>query len=280
METIYAGIVTYNPEIKQLKENIDAICNQVSFVLVFDNGSNNIHDISKVTSEYKNICLIESVRNIGIAAALNRLMQWGYDNNYTWMLSLDQDSVCPDNYCTNAQKLMNVLSNIGIVAPVIKDRSVGIVGHNPDGEYGIVNTCITSGSFVKMDAWMKAGRYDEKMFIDSVDFEFCYRVRKVGYLIVQSRKLLLSHSIGDGRIVYWGPIKIKIREHSAFRCYYIAQNNIYYPRKHKLIFRYVRGNLRNLKKILIIILFEKDKVKKIHSNLYGWKSGLFMKIDK
>ena len=276
---IYAGIVTYNPVITGLQDNIEAICNQVPLILIFDNGSDNIEDIRNIVSKITNIILLESKMNIGIAAALNRLMQWGDDNNYTWMLSLDQDSTCPENYCKNALTLLEVLPNIGIIGPVINDRKVGIVGHNPDGKYGIVNTCITSGAFVKIDVWKKVGKYDERMFIDSVDFEFCFRIRRAGYYILQSRKLILSHSIGDGRIVSIGPFKKKIKEHSAFRCFYIAQNNIYYPRKHKLPLYYIRGNYRNLKNIFNILLFEKDKSNKIYAIFHGWKHGLFMNIE-
>ncbi|HJC50213.1 MAG TPA: glycosyltransferase family 2 protein [Candidatus Anaerostipes avistercoris] len=275
---IYAGIVTYNPDIENLKKNIEGIAGQVPIVIIVDNGSENVGAIKNYIKEINNVVMICFGTNKGIAAALNRLMQYGRDSGFQWMLSLDQDSVCPEDYCKNALSILNILPDIGIVGPVIHDRKVGIVGHNPKGEYGIVNTCITSGAFVKISVWEKAGKYDEKMFIDSVDFEFCYRVRQAGYLVIQSRKLSLDHSIGKGKIVSVGPFKKKIKEHSAFRCFYIARNNIYYPRKHKLLLYYVRGNYRNFKNILEILFFEKNKLDKICSIFNGWKQGLFMNI--
>lgn len=276
---VYAGIVTYNPDIENLKKNIEGIAEQVPIVIIVDNASENVSTIKNYIKRINNVVMICFDTNKGIAAALNKLMQYGHDNGFEWMLSLDQDSVCPNGYCKNALNFLNILPNIGIVGPVIHDRKVGIVGHNPDGEYGIVNTCITSGAFVNICAWEKAGKYDEKMFIDSVDFEFCYRVRKVGYLVIQTRKLILDHSIGNGKIVSIGPFKKKIKEHSAFRCFYIAQNNIYYPRKHKLLFHYIRGNYRNLKNIFDVLIFEKDKLNKIYAIFQGWKKGLFMNIE-
>lgn len=276
---IYAGIVTYNPDIKQLQININAIAGQVPVVVIVDNGSQNIDAIRECVKEIRNIELICFKLNKGIAAALNRLMQYGAENGFEWMLSLDQDSVCPEGYCKKALSLLEVLPDIGIVGPVIHDRNVGIVGHNPEGEYGIVNTCITSGAFVKICVWEKVGKYDEKMFIDSVDFEFCYRVRKAGYFVIQSRELILNHSIGEGKIISIGPFKKKVKEHSAFRCFYIAQNNIYYPRKHKLLFHYVRGNYRNLKNIFEVLLFEQHKLEKIYAIFSGWKNGLFINIE-
>ena len=93
MSKVYAGVVTYNPEIKRLKENISSIQNQVTTVLIFDNGSNNVDNIQNLILGLANVVFIKSEKNLGIAAALNRLMLWGYDRGYDWMLSLDQDSV-------------------------------------------------------------------------------------------------------------------------------------------------------------------------------------------
>ena len=42
---VYAGIVTYNPKIERLIENINSIYPQVDKVIVYDNGSENIEDI-------------------------------------------------------------------------------------------------------------------------------------------------------------------------------------------------------------------------------------------
>ena len=86
MEKIYAGIVTFNPDIERLKENVCAICIQVPEVVIFDNGSSNFVDIQECISVFHNVILFRSDENIGIAAALNRLMQWGFDNKYDWML--------------------------------------------------------------------------------------------------------------------------------------------------------------------------------------------------
>ena len=156
MSKIYAGIVSYNPELKRLKENISAIQNQLLTVVVFDNGSNNIDEIQDLISDFTNVTYIRSEKNLGIAAALNRLMQWGYEKGYDWMLSLDQDSVCEKNFVAEMTPYLTVEQNLGVVAPVIVDRNVGVVGHNPKSEYAHVNTCITSGAFSKISAWKKS----------------------------------------------------------------------------------------------------------------------------
>lgn len=273
MSKIYAGIVSYNPELKRLKENISVIQNQISAVVVFDNGSDNIDEIRNLISELTNVEFIRSEKNLGIAGALNQLMQWGYEKGYDWMLSLDQDSVCEKDFVAGMTPYLTIEKNLGVVAPVIVDRNVGVVGHNPKSEYAHVNTCITSGAFSKISAWKKIGEYDESMFIDSVDFEYCYRMRKYGYGVIQVRNVQLLHELGKSqkrRFLFW---KIDVTGHSAFRKYYIARNNVYYPIKHHLWFRMIRGNIRNIGMMVVTVLYENDKKNKLKAICRGWKDA-------
>ena len=273
-EYIVAGIVTYNPDLDRLRENIESISSQVKKVIVFDNGSKNQE---RIKEEYQDrIILIPSSENIGIAAALNHLMQKSKELGATWMLSLDQDSVCSKFFCVAMSKYLKQGTDFGIVAPVIVDRNVGVVGHNPQNEYMSVRTCITSGAFTKIEVWQKIGGYDESMFIDSVDFEFCYRVRKAGYKVIQVRDVQLLHEIGKSekrRLLFW---TVDVKNHSAFRKYYIAQNNVYYPLKHKLWLHFIRGNIRNINQLFVIFLFENNKIEKMRNTIAGWKNAFAM----
>lgn len=273
IKEIYAGIVTFNPDIDRLKKNISSIVNQVPLVKIFDNGSKNIEEIKQLISNYQTISIIESETNVGIATALNNLMQYGNDNEYKWMLTLDQDSVCNNSYVKTIYPYLNIEERLGIVAPVIVDKNVGVIGHNSNEKYIHVNTCITSGSVVNVESWKQIGEYDEKMFIDSVDFEFCYRMRKYGYGVIQVPEIKLEHELGNTenrKFLFWN---IQVNGHSAFRKYYIAKNNIYYPLKHHLYLYVARGCFRNLKLIGIVLLYEGDKKNKINNIFKGWKDG-------
>ncbi len=276
----YAGIVTFNPDIERLEENVSAISKQVPVVVIFDNGSQNIVDIESMILIYKNVELLKSNLNVGIAAALNKLMQWGLEQNYIWMLSLDQDSVCDEHYVTDIKAYFNVETSLGIVAPVIVDRSVGIVGHNPKKAYSYVNTCITSGACSKIEAWKKIGGYDEKMFIDSVDFEYCYRMRKYGYGVIQVKNVQLLHQLGESQKRRFLFLKVDVTGHSPFRKYFIARNNVYYPLKHHLWLHFFRGNLRNIRLIVLVVLYESNKKDKIRSICKGWKDAYLMERMK
>ena len=196
------------------------------------------------------------------------------------MLSLDQDSVCNENYVAKMEPYLTVETKLGIVAPVIVDRHIGVVGHNPQSEYAHVNTCITSGAFSNIQAWKSIDKYDESLFIDSVDFEYCYRMRKNGYGVIQVKNVYLLHEIGNSqkkRFLFW---KVDVTGHSAFRKYYIARNNIYYPMKHHLWLHFIRGNIRNLQLIMIVMLYEQSKKEKIAAICKGWRDSFGMRINK
>ena len=278
MQEICAGIVTFNPNILLLIENINSIRGQFEELIIVDNGSENIEEIEEIAKE-KKVILIRNSANYGIAKALNQLMEVGESLGYKWLLSLDQDSVCPTEYYETVMPFFKV-ENIGIVAPVVNDRDTGIIGHRPNNDFLEVKTCITSGACIPISVWKVIGGYDEKMFIDSVDFDFCYRLRKKGYKIIQIKSLKIQHSVGDVNKKRFFFTHINIREHSAFRYYYIAQNRMYYPRKNKLYAHVIRGWLMNAILIFRVFMFENDKKNKVISIFKGWRNGLFMSLSR
>ena len=103
-----AGIVTYNPDITRLVENINAIYNQVDNVIIVDNNSKNIAEIEQIVLNYLHICLIKSKCNEGIATALNKMMKKAKELHYTWCLTLDQDSIVPENIIEDFSKYVNI----------------------------------------------------------------------------------------------------------------------------------------------------------------------------
>lgn len=275
MTDIICSIITFNPEIQLLKKNIESIQNQVDKIIIIDNFSSNVDEIRAIVIEGDKLVLIQNKKNLGIAAALNQAFEYAKLNNYNWVLTLDQDSVCPNSFVNRLHYLALQEDRVGIMAPTIIDRNVGKIGHIvPDcNKYKEVRTCITSGALTNVSAWKEIGKFDEKMFIDSVDFEFCYRLRKYKYKVLQTNKVKLSHSIGDAKVRKFIFIKFKDAEHNAFRDFYIAQNNIYYPKKHKLILHLIRGNFRNLRLLFITLIYQKDKLKKVSSIIKGWING-------
>ena len=95
MFKVVAGIVTFNPEINCLDNNISSIYNQVDEIYIVDNGSDNWEEIKKLINNYKKIMIKRLYINQGIAKALNELCSMAIVNGYDWILTLDQDTICP-----------------------------------------------------------------------------------------------------------------------------------------------------------------------------------------
>ena len=105
---ILAGITLFNPDVARLEENISSIYGQVDRVICVDNGSDNIKSIEDcVLKNWKNITIIKNGKNEGIAKALNQMFEFAIEQQYEYVLTLDQDSVCPDNIIEEYNKYLD-----------------------------------------------------------------------------------------------------------------------------------------------------------------------------
>ena len=106
---ILAGITLFNPDVARLEENISSIYGQVDRVICVDNGSDNIKNIEDcVLNNWKNITIIKNGKNEGIAKALNQMFEFAIEQQYEYVLTLDQDSVCPDNIIEEYLSLIHI----------------------------------------------------------------------------------------------------------------------------------------------------------------------------
>ena len=267
---ICAGIVLYNPDIERLRQNIVAIMSQVEIVYLQDNGSINIEDVKKLICNYPSIILLQNSENKGIAWALNSICRKAEVDCYQWILTLDQDSVCPENMIEIYEKH---LTNADMLCPKIIDRNYGIIDGSSKGTE-TVEKCITSGCLLNLASWRQVHGFDEKMFIDGVDFEFCYRMKKAGMNILRVNEILLNHEIGNITVRHFLGNKVIVKNHSAFRKYYIAKNIIYMAKKRGNPFWMIKVILQEIKLLGIVLLFEDDKRQKIKRIIQGIMDGL------
>ena len=273
---ICAGIVLYNPDIDRLRLNIEAIRNQVETVYLQDNGSSNVVDVENLIKAFPTVVLLRNPENKGSAWALNRLCEKADVNDYQWILTLDQDSVCPDNLVEIYKKY---LVGANMLCPKIIDRNYGVIDGS-EKNVEAVEKCITSGCLLKLSSWRELHGFDEKMFIDGVDFEFCYRMKKSGMNILRINEVALNHEIGNITVRQFLGLKVIVKNHSAFRKYYIAKNIIYMARKRNNYLLIMRGILQEIKLIEIVLLYEDDKSQKLKRIIRGIEDGFKEEINE
>ena len=272
-----AGIVTYNPNIERLNQNVNELLKEFSQIVIVDNGSENFETFKKDISKNELIAFIRNDKNEGIAKALNQIFVWAKQNKYAWVLTMDQDSICSNGYLKEMIPYLEKKST-GIICPKIIYEGIDLVQEST-GDFGLVDACMTSGSLTSVSAWEICGGFDEWMFIDLVDNDFCMRLKLKNYIIVRVNSAILYHHLGNQKTVKL-PFKRKIItfNHSTFRNYYYVRNSLYFIRKY-------RRHSRTIHLILVLIywesiklIFEKHRIKTFYSILRGIKDGLFAKI--
>lgn len=276
-KAIAAGIVTYNPNMERLRDNIYAVIEQVSCIVIIDNASENMGDILSLVNEMDNIQCIRNNINCGIAKALNMIFKKCMGEGYEWVLTLDQDSVVPPNMIEEYRKNMDV--DVAILCPRVIDLNENNEVRE-DKNNIFVKRCITSGSLTNIMAWNVLNGFDEKMFIDAVDFDFCDRLGKYGYRILQINSVIMMHEIGYTQKKRFLIFPVIVRNHSAFRKYFIAKNIVYLDRKNKCITYPVSTLLREIKLLFIVLFYEQDKIHKIKKIMCGIRDGFMEEIQK
>ena len=188
---IAAGIVLYNPDTDRFKACVDALMLQVDKIYIFDNSD---AFVNVAQSEF--IVYYTEHKNKGIAYALNRIMEAAQKDGFDWVITMDQDSIIPVGLVDTYKDKIEGRKEIGIICPQVVDkrRTYMEVTTTPKEEY--VEFCITSASCTCIYAWEKIGKFDEWLFIDLVDNDFCKRLVASGYKILKLNELVLNQEFG------------------------------------------------------------------------------------
>lgn len=275
-DDIFAGIVLYNPNIKTLKRNIEAIKNQVSRIILIDNNSNNFSEISVLLEGFDSCSYIKLKQNFGIAKALNTICEWALLNGAKWVLTLDQDSECLDSIIDMYSHYLDQ-RDVGQITSLYMDRNFPDSLHNNRYE-GVkeIERCITSAALLNLTAWKDVNGFDEYLFIDAVDLDICLTMKEKGYRILEIGRIGFIHEIGCGNEkVIWGH-RIKTWNHSPFRRYYSTRNNLIIAKKHHRSL--LKAILGILKHICIIFIFEDQKYQKLEKAVEGIVDGFKYKV--
>lgn len=277
--SVLAGIVTFNPDIERLKENIVAISSQVEKVILVDNGSDNLLDIKKLVDKLEgNIEIIGLGENKGIATALNRIGDTAVCEKMDFFLTLDQDSVSMPEVIKEFFKYLD-LPQIGLLNTYHKDRNLDFFQPIQNSEVIEDSKMITSGSLMPTRVFESGIRYDERFFIDAVDYDLDFALIKAGYRLYQIPFYGLLHEIGrreERKFLFWKTI---VTNHSSFRRYYISRNSILLLKKYGANKETLLLVISNITKAMRTILFEDEKWNKNKQALKGIIDGIKYKVN-
>lgn len=256
------GVVWYNPDEKAIKR-IKMLGKIFETVYVYDNSVNNNYDMIR---QFNNIVYLHNGKNDGISIAFNKIAKLA--NGFDFLFALDQDTEIRQSQIIKLKKYISdhFNSNIGIYCPDI------YFGEKSTSSFSVedVDFTITSCSMINISIFKKINGYDEKIFLDGVDRDFCFRLRNSGYRIKKIGSIKVRQHLGNDKKSILG-----VYEHSAFRNYYIAYNRRYFISKFPNYFKNWNKMkclyLSEWKQLLNISLFEKNKISKVKNVLRAIK---------
>lgn len=264
MTKILAGIVTYNPDIRRLYENITSIVNQVHEVVIIDNASCNYKEIEQFRKIH-NVKILHNSENKGIAKALDQILDYAKQNGYEWFLTLDQDSVMFSDAVKEYEKCFSY-ENVAIIAGSYINRGQDYKQSTTnDSQIIFTDFCITSGSLCNVNIINDVGGFAEQLFIDCVDTELCIRIIKNEYKILMINKPMFIHELGNSKEYNFIGKKITVFNESPIRHYYMSRNLLWLNRE----YGYKRAIRYYFTYILKIIFFEAEKRRKLKAYFWG-----------
>ncbi len=271
-------IITYNGE-STVINTLLKLKNNVNHIVIVDNYSEDktIELIRSLNLDC--VYIIENKTNAGIASALNQGADYAKKRGFSWILTMDQDSLLDDNVLLEMIKVHSTFEDeqrkrIACLAPipVMNERTL----RNKDSIYEKKDYVITSGNLVKLEHLDLIGGYEEKLFIDSVDFDFCLKLNEFNLLIVQCTNAYMHHELGKLKKINLYGVDFEIHLHSSLRKYYMSRNHIY------ILKRFFKTNRRFcIKKTFFfmlfltqIILFESNKKSSLQAVFRGIWHGI------
>lgn len=240
---VAAIIVTYNAKKENLLSLVTKLSSQIFLTIIVDNNSDNASEISEVVALVPNIKFIELDENYGIAHAQNVGLEECIEQHATHSILFDQDSAITDSFVVDMLKQfldIQKIEPIGTLGPTLQDARYGYIYPVIRlSEHGFrekivpaldttdaieVSCIIASGSLIDNDIFRKVGCFNDELFIDYVDTEWCLRCISKGFKVFVTPQVVMQHEIGDTHISLF---RFIIPVHSPWRRYYRVRNGFY-----------------------------------------------------
>lgn len=281
--SVAAVIVVYN-EYQSLIELSQSLCGQVDTLIIIDNSDDD-YKVPEAVLDLPSVKYRRLAFNKGLGVGINEGIVLSKETGAEWVLLLDQDSLVTSGMVVSMlaeyQKRPD-LTAIAMICPdvFLSDRGLHQYPLSFSSVYAKkitvtsdeVDFAITSGSLIKLSCLETVGLMDEKLFIDYIDFDFCLKLRSMGYKVLFVKDALLTHRLGENRT---NKIGIRYTFHSPERIYYQTRNRLIVVRRFGL--RFPSFALMQLflfaLKFFKILIIEDQKIKRLKFYLSGfWHS--------
>lgn len=290
--TLAAVVVIYFPD-KNVVNNLNIIIKNFDHIVLVFNSKFIPSLFENILFNQKNIIFLKNKTNIGLSNGLNLGIKKLKSIKPDFIGLFDQDSLLPRDY---SKKMINFIINyqhndaclycpnfFNLVTKrfnkIKKIKLLRLRSYIPDDELiSFPSYSITSGSLIHFSKFKEIGYFDENLFIDLVDTEWCLRAQSYGYKIVQNNEVVIQHSLGEGNIKL---LNFIIQIHSPLRLYYYLRNSIYlYSLPHVSVNWIFIDFFKNIFRCFFYILFVKSRPIYFKYIIKAIYHGLIKKMGK
>jgi rhamnosyltransferase len=243
VHSVAAIVVAYRPVHAQIKKLIAVLAQDCAVVYVMDNGGG--HDaIADTLRNVPSVRIVDMEGNRGIGAALNFGFQLAKTSGAKYVATFDQDSEPPLGLTAGLVNALEQLASSGVRVAAVGPRIVDLrnakrfeyafmrrqagwptaVRCSHGSAYVEADFLITSGCLISLSAFESVGPFDQTLFVDCTDMEWCFRARAIGYRLYGVCSATMPHELGSGASAR--ALGITILGHSPIRRYYYARNTV------------------------------------------------------
>jgi rhamnosyltransferase len=268
-------VITYNPD-ASFVERIQAAATSFGKVVLVDNSESEQPGFMQLDPSRFEIS--RNRGNIGLAKALNVACARAKELGFDWVVTLDQDTELYPGY------FQGMLDAWGESSPLTAllgsnyynvSRSTYRVPPTDIPHAERQTTVITSGCLTYLPVWSALGEFRGDYFIDSIDHEFCLRVRQAGFTVAINCQAGMEHVIGSQMGYGAAVARLAPYRHSVWRKYTCTRNSL------RTVIDYAtREPLWCGKQILVmlfefiaIIVLESEKRIRLHAFFLGLRHG-------
>lgn len=292
MSKVAAVVVGYQPDLTIMNNLLSSLLSQVDLLILADNGG--AEKYLEHSNEQRNrIKYLPMGGNLGLGVALNAGFESAVQAGMDYLVTFDQDSHAQPDLISNLLDSMHMArakdEKCAAVSPVFFDRRDGLEINFPfyqstngvikpvfesvgtDGLV-VVDVLITSGMMIRTDVWQLGAKYDEGMFVDFTDSEWCFRVRSMGYHLYGTVNVAMGHALSDAPpVVFMG---LKFFRYSPIRRYFFFRNTVAVCKMEHTPPYWRRRLLTALMlRFFVNMLIDKQKIKSLKMMIRGVKHG-------
>jgi rhamnosyltransferase len=210
--TVGGVIVTYFPD-PDFGSRLTAIAREVGSLIVVDNSAS-----PEIAQRLRPLCaaagaeFIASATNAGLGAALNTALRRFEKRGTSWVVAFDQDSTPAGGFVSALLGTAAASLDVAVVGanwtdearPDFPSRHLRAAAgpwlfERPPATADLerVTCVITSGSLIHLPTWHELGGFEEDLFLDLVDTDYCLRVKRAGREIRVAAGARLQHRRGS-----------------------------------------------------------------------------------